>query len=121
MDDKNKEPEKMNKNEEMQAVEEEDLQNVAGGNSYTDKIEREIQNSVMTQEELEKCEILRASEDLKLSGKNRSIDELIDIYNSLSSKSGGPLCDEANEIRLDLKFLAKKYRHISKIRRFERL
>lgn len=105
----------------MQAVEEEDLQSVAGGNSYTNRIERGIQNSVMTQEELEKCQILRASEDLKLSGENRSIDELIDIYNSLSSENGNPLCDEAREIKLDLKFLAKKYKHISKIRRFERL
>ncbi len=111
----------MNENEKMQEIDMEALEKVSGGNSYTDKIERDIQNSVMTQEELEKCQILRASEDLKLSGENRSIDELIDIYNSLSSENGNPLCDEAKEIKLDLKFLARKYQYISKIKRFRYL
>ncbi len=72
----------MNENEKMQAVEEKDLQSVAGGNSYTDKIKEGVQRSVMTQEEKEKIDSLL---------KSYTMDQLFNITDVLPTVAyGGP-------------------------------
>ena len=116
MDDNNKEPEKMNKNEEMQAVEEEDLQSVAGG-GLIDTFK-------------EKWDRFRMSEQEK-----KEIISLITEYNSLSQRIvrrttvlayGGPSWFDENdrsrkrleEIKNKLRVYAKKYPNIPELKPF---
>ncbi len=50
--------EEMKEDKTMQEVSTENLENVAGGNSYTDKIKRDVQSSVMTQKEKDEIDSL---------------------------------------------------------------
>ena len=50
--------EEMKEYKAMQEVSTENLENVAGGNSYTDKIKRDVQSSVMTQKEKDEIDSL---------------------------------------------------------------
>ena len=50
--------EEMKEDKVMQEVSTENLENVAGGNSYTDKIKRDVQSSVMTQKEKDEIDSL---------------------------------------------------------------
>ena len=60
--------EEMKEDKVMQEVSTENLENVAGGNSYTDKIKRDVQSSVMTQKEKDEiCSLLIAYKPLFLN------------------------------------------------------
>lgn len=116
MSDKIKENEKMNENEEMKAVNEENLEKVVGG-GVVDKIKEKFQRLKMSKEEQDE------------------INSLINEYHSLNrwvqrrlvvTAYGGPSWFDENgkarkrleEIRNKLKAYAKKYPNIPELKYF---
>ena len=107
----------MNENEKMQAVEEKDLQSVAGGNSYTDKIKEGVQRSVMTQEEKEKIDSLCHSYWIRSVALGYGAP---DIFRPIKLRiEGEPVKESESETDEDkLEAFAKKYPYYPKLKPF---
>ena len=119
MDDKinNANTKEMKEDKAMQEVSTENLENVAGGNSYTDKIKEGVQISVMTQKEKDKIDSLCRSYWLRTVALGYGAP---DIFRPIKLRiEGEPVKELESETDKDkLEAFAKKHPYYPKLKPF---
>ena len=117
MDNKinNADTEEMKEEKAMQEVSTENLENVAGGNSYTDKIKEDVQGLVMTQKEKDEIDSLLFKLRVTLV---TAYGAPMSRYLRWPGKKEPEKKSETEIIRDKLKAYAKKYPYYPKLKQF---